>query len=554
MPQDLTHDYRSGSSLVSMTHDYSSGSSLVSIVETAFRQRRVFLWSSLTTFLLAMLFIFGTHKRYGSEMVLLIQNARATQQIAAEPTAAMPPPTEVTDEQLNSQAQVLQSHDVLDEVVSPGWRNTSPNNRSAAEINEHEAATAFLYKHLDITPVKKSHLILVELKEHDPKVTTDTLNRLLTVFLAKQHDLTRPRGAAKFFAEEAEKYKTQWAAAQQRLSEYQQQHALTSPGDKETWLEQQLADAQMNLRNTDAQSAEMEKRIVSDREELATVPARQNTVQRTVPDSGYMDQMSALLIQLQNQRTELLTKYKPGDRLVKQVEDQIASTQKALDEARSNHFGEVSTDVNPTWQSADQSYNTNKAAIKGVLGRRAGLAASIASLQHQLNEAEGEETTFKSLQHDVSDAESNYQLYAQKRDAAQIADAMDMHDLLNVAVVEYPTYSPTPVHPKPLRDTVLAVFSSIFIGAFMVYLSENGRRNFSTPYELEQVSKFPVLATIPIGEAAPPAILDSGGRTGHVVVFTTPTMRPTQLSRISWANFLSFLGPRNNDRSVGTVL
>jgi len=92
MPQDLTHNYKSGSSLVSMTHDYRSGSSLVSIVETAFRQRRVFLWSSLTTFLLAMLFIFGTHKRYGSEMVLLIQNARATQQIAAEPTAAMPPP------------------------------------------------------------------------------------------------------------------------------------------------------------------------------------------------------------------------------------------------------------------------------------------------------------------------------------------------------------------------------------------------------------------------------------------------------------------------------
>jgi len=123
-----------------------------------------------------------------------------------------------------------------------------------------------------------------------------------------------------------------------------------------------------------------------------------------------------------------------------------------------------------------------------------------------------------------------------------------------VAVVEYPTYSPTPVHPKPLRDTVLAVFSSIFIGAFMVYLSENGRRNFSTPYELEQVSKFPVLATIPLGETAPPAILDSGGRTGRVAVFTTPGMRPAQLNRLSWANFLSLFGFRNNDGSVGTAL
>ncbi|QNI32248.1 lipopolysaccharide biosynthesis protein [Alloacidobacterium dinghuense] len=531
-----------------------SNTSVVSIVESAFRQRRVFLWASLATFLLAMLFIFGTHKKYSSEMVLLIQNARGNQPITAEPTAAMPPPSDVTEEQLNSQAQVLQSQDVLDEVVSPGWRNTPVQNRSQAELMEHLGATSFLAKHLDITPTKKSHLISVELREHDPKTATDTMNHLLAVFLSKQQDLTRPRGASKFFAEEAEKYKTQWAAAQQKLSAYQQQQSITSPGDRETWLQQQLADAEMNLRNTDAQVDEMDKRILADKDELGRLPARQNTVQRTLPDSGYMDQMSTLLIQLQNQRTELLTKYKPGDRLVKQVEDQIASTEKALNDARSNHFGEVTTDVNPTWQSADQSYNSNRAAIQGLKARRAALAASIASLQDQLNKAEGGETTYKSLLHDVTDAENNYQLYVQKRDAAQIADAMDTHELLNVAVVQYPTYSPTPVHPRPLIDTVLAVLSSLFIGAFAVFLAENGRRTFSTPYELEQASKFPVLATVPLGEAAPPAILDPGGRSGRVAVLTTPGMRSTQLTKLNWANFLSHFGFKDGEDPVGSAL
>lgn len=535
----------------SSTH---TSTSLVSIVETAFRQKRIFFWSSLATFLLAMLFIFGTHKKYGSEMVLLIQNARRNQPISTEPTAAVQPPTDVTEEQLNSQAQVLQSQDVFDEVVSPGWRDTPPQSRSEAALMEHLNATSFLAKHLEVTAAKKSHLISVELREHDPKTATDTLNRLLAVFLSKQRDLTRPRGASKFFAEEAEKYKTQWAAAQQKLSEYQQQQGLTSPADRETWLQQQLADAEMNLRNTDAQLAEMEKRLQGDKDELARVPSRQNTIQRTLPDTGYIDQMSSQLVQLQNQKSELLMKYKPGDRLVKQVEDQIASTEKALHEARSNHFGEVTTDVNPTWQSADQSYNTNRAAIPGMKARRAGLAASIATMQDQVNKAEAAETTFKSLQHDVSDAESNYQLYVQKRDAAQIADAMDTHELLNVAVVEYPTYSPTPVHPKPLIDTILAILSSFFIGAFAVFLAENGRRTFSTPYELEQVSKFPVLATVPLGEAAPPAILDPGGRSGRVAVLTTPRMRSTQLNTLSWANFRSHFGFGNEEGPASTAL
>ncbi|MGC1296128.1 MAG: lipopolysaccharide biosynthesis protein, partial [Alloacidobacterium sp.] len=66
----------------------------------------------MATFLLAMLFIFGTHKKYSSEMVLLIQNARRNQPISTEPTAAVQPPSDVTEEQLNSQAQVLQSQDV----------------------------------------------------------------------------------------------------------------------------------------------------------------------------------------------------------------------------------------------------------------------------------------------------------------------------------------------------------------------------------------------------------------------------------------------------------
>src|ERR1700761_802873 len=125
MSHNLTHTSTS-SVAHSSTH---TSTPLVSIVETAFRQKRIFFWSSLATFLLAMLFIFGTHKKYSSEMVLLIQNARRNQPISTEPTAAVQLPSDVTEEQLNSQAQVLQSQDVLDEVVSPGWRDTPPQNR-----------------------------------------------------------------------------------------------------------------------------------------------------------------------------------------------------------------------------------------------------------------------------------------------------------------------------------------------------------------------------------------------------------------------------------------
>jgi len=523
----------------------------VSVVEIAFRQWRVFLWSALAIFFLGMLYTFGTHKKYGSEMVLMVQNARGHQVVTAEPTSAAPPESDVTEEQLNSQVEVLQSKDVLDEVISPGWNKIPIQQRSLSEINQHEGSVAYLAKHLEILPTKKSHVISVRLKEQDPHIATDTLNRLLSAFMAKQRGLQRPTGTAKFFADEAAKYKNQWDAALTKLSEFQQQQAITSPTDKEAWLQQQLADAQMQLRSADAQIAETDKRIQSDRHALTRIPSRQNTTQRTLPDTGYMDQMNALLIQLQNQKTELLTKYRPDDRLVKQIEQQIATTQKALSEANTNSFKDTSTDVNPTWQAEDQSYNSNMAAIAGIRARRAGLAASIANLQSQLTATEGQTVAFNGLQHAVADAESNYQLYSQKRDAAQIADAMDEHELLNVAVVQYPTYSPTPVHPKPLMDTILAVLSAVFVGAFAVFLAENGRRTFASRYELEAASAFPVLASVPLREVTRgSSALSLGPPVNRVAVLTMPGKRTARMGRPSLATLFSAILSRLRGRPV----
>lgn len=545
MPTDIV---KSGAQLAKREELHTSS---FSIVEIAFRQWRVFAWSALAIFLLGMLYTFGTHKKYSSEMMLMVQNARGHQVVTAEPTSAAPPESDVTEEQLNSQAEVLQSKDVLDEVISPGWSRIPIQQRSLAEIGSHEAQVSYLAKHLDIIPTKKSHVISIQLKEQDPRIATDTLNRLLSAFMAKQRGLQRPTGTAKFFADEAAKYKTQWESAQEKLSAFQQRQAITSPTDKETWLQQQLADAQMQLRSADAQIAETEKRIDSDRHALTRIPARQNTTQRTLPDTGYMDQMNALLIQLQNQKTELLTKYRPDDRLVKQIEEQIASTQKALNQANSNSFKDTSTDVNPTWQAEDQSYNSNKAAIAGIRARRAGLAASIANLQSQLTATEGETVAFNGLQHAVSDAESNYQLYLQKRDAAQIADAMDEHELLNVAVVQYPTYSPTPVHPKPLMDTILSVLSAVFVAAFAVFLAENGRRTFASAYELEAASAFPVLASVPLREMTRGSSAFSlGPPVNRVAVLTMPGKRTARMSRPSLATLFSAILSRLRGRPV----
>ena len=506
---------------------------LKSMVETLFRQKKVFFLGFAGTLALAMLLIFGPHRKFASEMTLLVQNARGTEVVTAGPTSGMPVVTDVTDEQMNSQADILTSKDVLDEVVDPGWSKIPAQSRSPEQLATHDASVDYLFKHLDVTPTKKSHIVEVKLKARDPRVATSEMTRLLSVFLAKQRDLQRPAGTADFFTEEAAKYKTEWQNAQAKLSAFEQAKNITNPHDLETSLQLQLADANTQKRAADAEIAELEKRVQADTLAVSSIPSRQDTLQRKVPDEAYIDQLNTLLVQLVNQRTELLTKYNADDRLVKQVDDQIATTKASLSTAQNNSFGEASTNVNPTWQAADQSLNEKKAQLAATKGRQAALVTAIAQLQSQMNGTAGSEVDFSTLQQEAADAQSNYQLYTQKRDAARISDAMDAHSLLNVAVVEAPTYSPDPVFPKPFLDTVLAIFSSLFIAAFAVYLAESGRQTFATPRELELSSGYPVLATIPMVPAFANGGTPSLPPSARVSILTAVSSRTAHLARTS---------------------
>ena len=94
------------------------------------------------------------------------------------------------------------------------------------------------------------------------------------------------------------------------------------------------------------------------------------------------------------------------------------------------------------------------------------------------------------------------ELFAEKRDQAQIEDAMDERKLINIAVAESPTSAFKPASPKPLLNAALGLLTALFLAAGTVYLVESSRTTVATARELESLSRYPVLATAPYD--APP--------------------------------------------------
>lgn len=469
------------------------------IVESAFRYHRLWWMIVLGVILLTLAYITVAPRQYRSEMDILVQNKRGDDQITPDRVNGEIAVNGVTEEQINSEIQILTSRELANVVVDPQWDVAGHQaSLSQSQLKAHDKAVQDFDKHLSVALVRKSNVIHATYTASNPRTATDTLNRLLSAFLTKQRDIAQPPGTGKFFAQQAANYKQQLDQAQQQLAQYQQKQNIVSLPDTEQTLDRDINEAQVELRSTDAQIEEISKQLNTQTSQLHRIPDRQTTQVRTIPNDYSIERLNTMLAELQNQRTALLTKFTPKDRLVQQIDEQIADTKANLAKAQSMTSQEHDTDINPVWQAVSGSIIQNETQREALKAKHAALAEQISTLQSQLGTVEGSTVDYSTLRQKVADLQNNYQLYTQKRDEAEIADAMNANRLLNVAVAQSPSFSVTAFHPRPLVDIILGTFTAIFLASFLVFFAEMGRSTFASPTEVERFSRYPVLATVPL--------------------------------------------------------
>jgi len=467
-------------------------------VEAFFRHRATF-WTTVGLVMLATALItIFTPRTYESEMNILVRNARPDYLISPERSNGQVAPPDVTEERVNSEMEVLKSKDIADSVIDRNWNEKPLNLRSEAEVRAHEKAVIEFEKHLNVDAVRKSNVIHVSYVTSSPRAATDTVDHLLQAFLAKQREIERSTGASTFFAAEADRYKAQLDQAQQELAGFQQNNGVVSLPETETTLEAQINALEDNIRATQVQITEAAERVASDKHELALLPPRLSTQQRSVYNTQAVEQLTALLITYQNKRTELLTRFQPTDRLVIENQQQIENTTAALATARANNGQESTTDVNPVYQQVKSVLTASTTDLAALRGRMNDLTAQRARLRQQLQNAEGSTVNFTTLQARVAELQGDYQLYSQKKNEARMADAMDQQQLVNVAVAERPTFSAKPYRPQIALNLALGLFTALFLAVCVVFFLELGRDTIAAPYELEAISTVPVLATVPL--------------------------------------------------------
>jgi uncharacterized protein involved in exopolysaccharide biosynthesis len=428
-------------------------------------------------------------KEYQSEAKFLVRTAR--QDLVIGPGApASAPRSDVTEEVLNTEVELLRSRDILAQVVAKlDLGKPYVESGRPADIAS-ELALRDLSRQLVSGTIRKTNIVQVSYLSQSPEQAAAVVQEITSAYLAAHLAVHSSPGTYGLF-------KAQAAEAAEELRQAEQALAALGRSNNLLNLDTQKKDAleAINQLTTQLDGLAAEIREQSTRAKVAeaqmtSVPERVPTQRRNVPNQYSVERLHTLLVELNNKRTEALTKFRADDRLVLELDQQIADTTAAMERAQGFSANEESTDVNPAWQALVAERMKARLALSGLESKSEQLKRELSERQQSALAITEAGPEYDSVVRRVTAARANYELYAKKEEEARIAEVLDKQRISNVVLAQAPVVSHVPAKPNKRLGVVAGAIAAGVLALGVAFLREIfgfGRRRRPEGMELAVV-------------------------------------------------------------------
>jgi len=465
-----------------------------------FRQRRAFVCVSGVVLVAAALYLL-VGARYEAQMKVLVRPGRADAPVSATENAPIDlTRLSITEEELNSEVELLRDDEVLRRVVEEtgiggrDWLHFLRLHEGHAERVERAARR--LAEKLQVEPVKKTNLIAIKYASDDPGHAAKVLQSVANAYLEKHTVVHRPGGESDFFEQQTEESRRQLEVAKNRLLEFSAGHGVVAAAQERDLALRELSEMDASYRQTRVELSETQQRVWELQGQLEKLPERTTTQVRIADNPELFKALKASLLDLQLKRTQLLTKFEPSHRLVQEVDRQIAQAQAAIATEISLPLRDETTDKNPHYEWAKSELERAQVQLKALQAREAAMSVQETSYRTMARQLGDAAIAQDDLQNTEKAAEENYLLYVKKQEEARMADALDERGIVNVAIAEQPV---APALPVWSTWAVLAVglVTAGVAGAGAAFAVDYVDPGFRTPDDVLAYLNAPVLASLP---------------------------------------------------------
>lgn len=465
-----------------------------------FRRRRLFLYVGGLVFVLAVLHaVFGT--KYQANLKVLVRRGRADAPLSAAENAPLDlTRIEITEQELNSEVELLRGNDVLRKVVEEtgvgerDWFHFLRLNEGQPQLIERAART--LGRKLKVEPVKKTNLIAISYAADTPAAAQKVLESLANAYLVKHTTVHHAGGELSFFEQQISDSRRELEESKRRLLQFNARRGAVAAGLQRDLTIQKLTDVDAAERQTKIELSETQQRVVELETLLTTLPERSTTQVRKADNPELLKSLKASLLDLELKRTQLLTKYEPSHRLVQEVEEQIEETKSTIALEDRTPLRDETTDKDTHFEWAKAELEKAQVQLKALQARELACTseekAYWTSAEHLAQDAVAQEELASS----EKAALENYLLYVKKQEEARMHQALDERGIVNVAIAEQPVAPALPIWPAPV--VILVGFAAALAsGTGAAFAADHLDQRFRHPDDVTAYLDVPVLASLP---------------------------------------------------------
>lgn len=414
---------------------------------------------------------------YQSTMKIFITRNRLDPQVSASDKNNDMQRGELTEEDFNSELEILQSRAVIEATARQlsigqpfaapapaaensgfgfgSWYRSLHQQTPAPPL---EKAVAQVSSNLEAVALKKSRILQVTYQDSSPERAAQVLQALYQNYADHHLQLHQSAKAAQVFREQSEAFNQKLKEATDALKRFDVANGLAgSPAQRELLL-QQFYLLQQQFNQTRTEQLETRQRLTILQQQVAQTPERIQTEVRT-KYTGARDRIKDEILALEMQSAQLRQKYVPTHRLVKEVEERLAQARKLLAREEQTPPQEIATMPNELHRRLTGEVLSAQSNLAALDERQQRLAALTKQYQTQIATFDVKSLERSELERARNVQEEAYLLYRKKAQEAEISNLMNQARIANISLAQPPTVNHKPVNPKPLLN--LAVLSVI---------------------------------------------------------------------------------------------
>lgn len=392
---------------------------------------------------------------------------------------------------MHAEMEILSARDLyVDAIRAVGLHRvypSIPDNPKGLDL-----AVAQLGKDLTVDNVPQSNVIELTLRNPDPQVAADLLNKVVGLYLTRREDVFKRADPSSIRAQQ-QGLSQRLAALETQISDFETQNNVGDYNAAFGAVQSQQSGLQSQIQSLDEQIAMREGQTGQlDRSLRATPPVVSLATDNT--RSPQTDSLTASLLALQAQRREAADKYKDGYPLVADLDQRIATVQAQLRQTPEKQASLDRRGANPVHQALESSLADTQGQLAGLRDSRRTLQASLTEVDARLDQLVRIGPQYRELLRQRALAEGAYNDLAKSAEDASVANSLSRSQA-NVRVIQSAT-APIKGHSGRLVLLAAGLALACVAALAVVLLSTALSEVMIAPREVEEKLRIPALLTV----------------------------------------------------------